>query len=36
MLFASGNGELAFGLLNDDSQVAPSQGVNDTNLFKAP
>ena len=27
VLFASTNGELSFGLLNDDSQVAPSQGV---------
>ena len=34
VLFASTNGELAFGLLNADSQVAPSQGVNSVNLFR--
>lgn len=34
VLFAGGSGELAFGLLNDDSQVAPSQGVNTKNLFR--
>jgi pilus assembly protein CpaB len=34
VLYASGNGELAFGLLNDDSVVAPSQGVNKSNLFR--
>ncbi len=34
VLFASSNGELAFGLLNTDSQVAPSQGVSSTTLFR--
>jgi pilus assembly protein CpaB len=34
VLFAGSNGELAFGLLNNDSQVAPSQGVNLDNLFR--
>ena len=34
ILYAEGGGELAFGLLNDDSQVAPSQGANSTNLFR--
>jgi pilus assembly protein CpaB len=34
VLYAEGDGELAFGLLNDDSQVAPSQGANNTNLFR--
>ena len=34
ILFATTNGELAFGLLNTDSQVAPSQGVNSDNLFR--
>ena len=34
IMFASGNGELAFGLLNQDSKVAPDQGVNADNLFK--
>jgi pilus assembly protein CpaB len=34
VLFAGGTGELAFGLLNVDSQVAPSQGVNTNNLFR--
>ena len=34
VLFASGNGELTFGLLNADSQVAPSQGVSNVNLFR--
>lgn len=34
VLYATSKGELAFGLLNDDSQVAPSQGVNDLNLFR--
>lgn len=33
VLFATSTGELAFGLLNDDSQVAPSQGANSKNLF---
>jgi pilus assembly protein CpaB len=36
LLFASGNGELSFGLLNRDSKVASSKGVTGTNLFKAP
>jgi pilus assembly protein CpaB len=34
VLFASTSGELTFGLLNADSQVAPSQGVNNVNLFR--
>ena len=34
ILFASGNGELAFGLLNGDSKVAPDTGANADNLFK--
>lgn len=34
VLYASGNGELAFGLLNKDSQIAPSQGVTNSNLFQ--
>jgi pilus assembly protein CpaB len=34
VLYANGNGELAFGLLNADSQVAPSQGADKTNLFR--
>jgi pilus assembly protein CpaB len=34
VLFASANGELAFGLLNTDSQVAPSQGVSTNTLFR--
>jgi pilus assembly protein CpaB len=34
ILFASGNGELAFGLLNQDSKVAPDAGANADNLFK--
>lgn len=35
VLYAGGSGgELAFGLLNADSQVAPSQGVNSNNLFR--
>jgi pilus assembly protein CpaB len=34
VLFAASNGELAFGLLNDDSQVAPSQGISNNNLFR--
>jgi len=32
----SANGELSFGLLNKDSQAAPSKGVTTANLFKAP
>jgi len=34
VLFASSNGELSFGLMNTDSQVAPSKGVTATNLFQ--
>ena len=34
VLFASANGELAFGLLNNDSAVAASTGVNPGNLFR--
>jgi pilus assembly protein CpaB len=34
ILFASGNGELAFGLLNTDSKVAPDNGANADNLCK--
>jgi pilus assembly protein CpaB len=34
ILFATKNGELAFGLLNDDSKIAPSNGTNADNLFK--
>lgn len=34
ILFASGNGELAFGLLNQDSKVAADPGANADNLFK--
>ncbi len=33
-LFASRNGELAFGLTTTDSQVAASQGVTAQNLFQ--
>lgn len=33
VMYASTNGTLAFGLLNDDSQVAPSKGVTSKNLF---
>ncbi len=36
VLYAAGNGELSFGLLNNDSKVAASKGVTDLNLFKAP
>ena len=32
--YATTNGDLAFGLLNNDSQVAPSAGVTATNLFR--
>ena len=35
-LYATTNGELSFGLLNKDSKVAPSKGVTNANLFKAP
>ncbi len=34
LLYATTNGELAFALLNNNSQVAPSQGVTATNLFR--
>ncbi len=34
VLFSSQNGELAFGLMNNDSQVAASKGVNTANLFQ--
>lgn len=34
IMFATGNGSLAFALLNNDSQVAPTQGVNQANLFR--
>lgn len=34
VLFASGNGELALGLLNADSKVTPNQGVSGQNLFQ--
>lgn len=34
VLFASSNGELAFGLLNNDSRVSKSQGVTQGNLFR--
>ncbi len=34
LLFASSNGELSFGLLNNDSEIAPSQGINETTLFR--
>ena len=34
VMFASANGELAFGLLNKDSQVAPVAGHHSRNLFK--
>ena len=34
VLFASSNGELAFGLLNNDSKVSKSNGVNQGNLFR--
>jgi pilus assembly protein CpaB len=33
VLFATSNGELAFALLNKDSKVGPSKGVNEGNLF---
>ena len=36
LLYATTNGELSFGLLNKDSKAAPSKGVTNTNLFKAP
>jgi pilus assembly protein CpaB len=34
VLFAAGNGELSVGLMNTDSQVAPSRGVTLNNLFQ--
>jgi pilus assembly protein CpaB len=34
ILFATGSGELAFGLLNKDSAVKPDAGINAQNLFK--
>ncbi|WP_310963161.1 Flp pilus assembly protein CpaB [Nocardioides terrisoli] len=34
VLFASGNGELALGLLNKDSKVHPDRGVSGSNLFR--
>lgn len=34
ILFAVGNGELAFGLLNKDSKINPDAGANTANLFK--
>ena len=34
ILFAAGNGELAFGLTNPDSKVAPDPGASADNLFK--
>jgi len=34
VLFASNNGELAFGLTNTDSQIAASKGVSIANLFQ--
>jgi pilus assembly protein CpaB len=34
VLYASGNGELALGLLNDKSKVSPDQGVSGQNLFR--
>jgi pilus assembly protein CpaB len=34
VIFANKNGALSFALLNDDSQVGPSQGINTASLFK--
>ena len=34
VMYATQNGTLALGLLNDDSEVAPSQGVDLDNLFR--
>lgn len=34
VLYASTNGELSFGLLNADSQLAASKGITDANLFR--
>jgi pilus assembly protein CpaB len=36
VLYGTTNGELSFGLLNNDSKAAASKGVNSLNLFKAP
>jgi len=36
VLYGTTNGELSFGLLNNDSKAAASKGVNSVNLFKAP
>ena len=34
VLYAGNNGDLAFGLLNNNSQVAPSKGITGANLFR--
>jgi pilus assembly protein CpaB len=34
ILFAVGNGELAFALTNDDSKITKDDGANSANLFK--
>lgn len=34
VMFASGNGELAFALMNKDSQIAISKGITEANLFR--
>jgi pilus assembly protein CpaB len=34
ILYASRNGDLAFGLITNDSQIAPSKGVTTANLFQ--
>jgi pilus assembly protein CpaB len=34
LLYAVANGELSFGLLTDDSQIAASKGITGVNLFK--
>jgi pilus assembly protein CpaB len=34
VMFASGNGDLALGLMNKDSQVAVSKGTTEANLFR--
>ena len=36
VLYGTTNGELSFGLLNNDSKAAASKGVNSVNLFKTP
>ena len=33
LLYATANGELSFGLLNTDSEITSSKGINGTNLF---